>query len=374
MNPGLRKGRCLMKAALRFNLIVAGVCVALIMTAGALAQVRQEIRIPDVLGYQTLKCDLHMHTVFSDGSVWPTVRVDEAWREGLDAISITDHIEYQPHKDDVPTNYNRPHELAAGRARQMNVLLPRGAEITRDTPPGHFNAIFLSDVAPLDTEDFVEAVKRANQQGAFVFWNHQGWKGPEKGRWLEVHTTLYENKWLHGMEVCNNDDYYPDAHRWCLEKGLTMVANSDIHQPDLRTKNSADDHRTLTLVFAKERTLDGVKEALFEGRTAVWFEDQLIGRQELLGPLFDRCLRIAPPHLRSKDAVWVEMENVCDLEVKLKRTGNLGPVELVLPARSVSLVKIGTSRPAEPPELAYTATNFLIAPEQGLPVTLKIPQ
>ena len=49
------------------------------------ADVRGEIRFPDILGYKTLNCDFHMHTVFSDGSVWPTVRVDEAWREGLTA-------------------------------------------------------------------------------------------------------------------------------------------------------------------------------------------------------------------------------------------------------------------------------------------------
>ena len=28
-----------------------------------------------------------MHTVFSDGTVWPTVRVTEAWEEGLDAMA-----------------------------------------------------------------------------------------------------------------------------------------------------------------------------------------------------------------------------------------------------------------------------------------------
>ena len=56
-------------------------------------ETRHEIQFPDVPGYQTLKCDFHMHTVFSDGLVWPTVRVNEAWRTGLDAISITDHIE-----------------------------------------------------------------------------------------------------------------------------------------------------------------------------------------------------------------------------------------------------------------------------------------
>ena len=64
------------------------------------AQRRNEIQVPDLDGYTTLKCDFHMHSVFSDGLVWPTVRVDEAYRDGLDAISLTEHIEYRPHKQD----------------------------------------------------------------------------------------------------------------------------------------------------------------------------------------------------------------------------------------------------------------------------------
>ena len=55
--------------------------VALVLLNGlatASAQVRHEIHFPDLPGYQTLKCDFHTHTVFSDGAVWPTVCVDEA--------------------------------------------------------------------------------------------------------------------------------------------------------------------------------------------------------------------------------------------------------------------------------------------------------
>ncbi len=347
--------------------------LALLFLAPASAEdVRHQIHFPDVRGYQTLVCDFHTHTVFSDGQVWPPVRVEEAWRQGLDAIAITDHVEYQPHKDDVPTNHNRPYELAAGPAKVANLLLARGAEITRDTPPGHFNAIFLSDVDPLDTEDFVEAIKRANEQGAFVFWNHQGWKGPEKGRWLEVHTTLYENGWMHGMEVCNGDTYYPDAHKWCLERNLTMMGSSDVHRPDLREKSLPDDHRPMTLVFAKERTLDALKEALKEGRTAVWFEDRVIGRRQWLEPLFDGCVQVSRPHLRSKDAVWVEVNNASSADIRLQRTGPVGPGELTLPARSTRVVKIGTRTPADPLELRYTAANFLVGLEEGLPVVLQV--
>jgi hypothetical protein len=55
---------------------------------------RKTVNLPDLPGYVTLKCDFHMHSVFSDGNVWPIVRVDEALRDGLDVIAITDHIEY----------------------------------------------------------------------------------------------------------------------------------------------------------------------------------------------------------------------------------------------------------------------------------------
>lgn len=54
---------------------------------------RMEMRIPNQInGFITLKGDLHTHTYFSDGSVSPDMRVDEAWKTGLDVLAITDHI------------------------------------------------------------------------------------------------------------------------------------------------------------------------------------------------------------------------------------------------------------------------------------------
>ena len=333
-------------------------------------EVRYDCHFPNIPGYVTLECDLHMHTVFSDGLVWPTVRVDEAWRQGLDCIAITDHIEHQPHKEDVPTKHNRPHELAVESAAVHNLLLVRGAEITRDTPPGHFNAIFTTDNAPLETDDFLEVIKRANQQGAFVFWNHHGWKGRERGRWLDVHTTMYDNHWLHGMEVCNAGDYYPDAHRWCIEKNLTMLGNSDIHHPDPREKSSPEDHRTMTLVFAKERTLPAVKQALIEGRTAVWCKDQIIGKRQWLEPLFGACVEVLPSPVRHGNNVWLQIRNNCDVDIHLQRTGSVGPEHGTLLANATTWVKINVPNAADPIQLKYTVTNFLIAPDTGLPVVL----
>src|SRR5512146_2199832 len=88
--------------------------LAFALASAAQAQNRQrtELMFPNLPGLVTLRCDLHTHTVFSDGDVWPTVRVQEAWRDGLDAIAFTDHIEYLRYRQDIPVNYGRAAEVA----------------------------------------------------------------------------------------------------------------------------------------------------------------------------------------------------------------------------------------------------------------------
>ena len=69
-----------MKIIFAFLLIVL-TSMAYSQTSKSLAENRI-IDFPDIPGYKTLKCDFHQHTVFSDGSVWPSIRVQEAIRDG----------------------------------------------------------------------------------------------------------------------------------------------------------------------------------------------------------------------------------------------------------------------------------------------------
>ena len=121
-----------------------------------------------------LSMDLHIHSVFSDGNVWPTIRVEEARREGLDLIAITEHLEYQPHKEDIPNpDRNRSFFVATesiNKGEKLKVI--NGSEITREMPPGHINAVFVKDANLLLHEDSLSGIKEANKQNAFVFWNH----------------------------------------------------------------------------------------------------------------------------------------------------------------------------------------------------------
>ncbi len=344
----------------------------------AQAQRRHEIQVPNLDGYTTLKCDFHMHTVFSDGLVWPTVRVDEAYREGLDAISLTEHIEYRPHKKDIVADHNRSFEIAKKQARKLDILLIKGSEITRPMAPGHFNAIFLKDSNPLETEKYQDSFEAAKQQHAFIFWNHPGWdrQQPDSTLWWPEHTDLYQKGCMHGIEVANGASYFPEALDWCLEKKLTMMGTSDIHQPIQTDYDFArGEHRTMTFVFAKERSAEGIREALNEGRTAVWFQDQIIGQEAWLRPFFEKCIEVKEVK-RDEKGVTLTIRNLTQLPLHLTKTAHDASLvyfrHYTLQPHTLHTLRIGFTNGIKGGDLNFEVTNFLVKSNQGLNYTLKL--
>jgi 3',5'-nucleoside bisphosphate phosphatase len=318
--------------------------VFLILIQISFGQSRRVINIPDIPGYQTLKCDFHMHTVFSDGTVWPTVRVQEAWQEGLDAISITDHIEYLPHSKDIVSDHNRSFEIAEPISKEKNIILVKGAEITRSMPPGHLNALFITNANLLERDDVNDALKEARDQGAFILWNHPGWKSqqPDTTLWFDEHTDLLNQDLLHGIEVFNSSSFYPEALAWANEKKLTMFGNSDVHGP-IKISGS---HRPLTLVFAKKRTEVGIKEALFSRRTAVYYNNTIVGESAYLEPMFFASLDFKkdPIKIGNKSSSTIEIKNNSDVSYELELlqpgVGFDAPEKVTLKAHHVTSLEL----------------------------------
>ena len=269
--------------------------VILILIPQLLVSQSRKIIFPDVPGYQTLVCDLHIHTAFSDGSVWPNIRVQEAILDGVDAISLTEHIEYQPHKADIPhPDRNRSFEIAKENAKGKDLIVIHGAEITRSMPPGHGNAIFVKDVNKLIIDDPIEAYREANAQGAFVFWNHPHWprqKPDGVAELTEMHKQLISEGLLHGIEVVNEGTYSDEALTIAQENNLAVMGTSDIHGLiDWAYDIPGGGHRPVTLVFSSEKSEAGIKEGLIAGRTVAWFKNNLIGNENNLRPLLESCL------------------------------------------------------------------------------------
>ena len=357
-----------------------------LLGASGLAAERTPINIPDIMGYKTLKCDFHMHTVFSDGRVWPEIRVDEAWTEGLDVISITDHIEYQRHRDYVITNHNSSYEIAKPTAERAGILLVKGSEITRSMPPGHLNAIFLTNSAPLAGKDWREALQIAYDQGGFVFWNHPCWKAQQPdgiGRWYEEHSELFEKGILQGVEVINSGSYCPEAHKWAVEKNMTLLATSDIHPPIHAAYDIAGGtHRPYTLVFTREKSQEGIKEALEDRRTVLINGDVVIGREDFLQALFKESVEIVFPAVpvSGEGSALVQLRNNSDIVFQLEK-GNGGDElavgeTLTLSRGKTSILSVqgreGAREGRRSVPLSFTVKNMWTAPEESLQVTLDI--
>jgi histidinol phosphatase-like PHP family hydrolase len=328
---------------------------------------RQEILLPNIPGYLTLKCDFHLHTVFSDGVVWPTVRVNEAWEDGLDAIAITDHIEGHPKK--MPGQKRTQYEVTLQNALAENIILVRGGEISRSMPPGHFNALFINNVDTLDMPDYNDALREAVRQGGFIIWNHPGWRKqqPDTTKWMAEHDSIYKKGWMNGIEVFNEKEWYPEAIQWALDKNLAITGNSDVHDVYEHYYNTEKyPVRPVTLVFAKERNEASLKEAMFAKRTAALFFNMLVGKKELIGPLVRQSIQVDKPHLYQDGYAWFAIKNLTDIEftfVKTSTDNSELPARFVLPRRGTIILRVKQPQ-GQVKNYFYNLENVLTGVEQ----------
>ncbi len=329
------------------------------------------MRYPDIEGYVTLKTDLHEHTVFSDGHVWPNIRVMEALRDDLDAISLTEHLEYQPHKDDIPhPDRNRSYELAIEEAKEHDLLIIRGSEITRDAPIGHNNAVFISDANPLVASDSLTAFREARKQGAFIFWNHPAWhaQNPTGNPFMSAfQKDRVANDELHGIEVINSVDFAQESLALALEYNLTILGTSDIHGLIDWDYTEKGNHRPITLVFAKDKQLESLREALFAGRTVAVYNDLLVGREAYLKPLIKASIKITKTaYIKNTQVLEVVMENISSsdllFENQMPYTFYSSPPVFEVKAGSTYTLNIKTLEEKPEVTLALKALGAFTAP------------
>jgi hypothetical protein len=375
------------------------------------------INFPNTEKYKVIVADLHTHSVFSDGAVWPNVRVEEAVRDGIDLLAITEHLEYQPHIDDIPhPDRNRSFDIAEDIAKNKDLTVINGAEITRMFPPGHINAIFIEDANKLiyldeakiseakeilievpeesltNYEDLSwledaalaslwpvkSALIEARNQNAFTFWNHPAWSSEEfigQPMLREIHKEFFRDNLLHGIEVANGDGYSEEAFRIALEYGLTVLGTSDVHGLiDWDYPSSIGAHRPVTLILSESNSIDAIKSSLFSGKTVVWFKNNLIGLEDNILELTNSYLKAKKVEiLENSDIARVEIENVSDVRFIIQvldqssvvNESNL--IEIAPNEKTVLQIDNGIDKGS----LDVKILNAFIAPNKNLLTTLK---
>jgi predicted metal-dependent phosphoesterase TrpH len=268
-----------------------------LMEGYAKNNIRNRIVVPDIPGYKTLKCDLHMHTIYSDGQVSPTQRVLEAWHEGLDAISITDH-QPMPRYFMGTKDCNVSYDKAIGTAKSHHIILIKGVELTSKDPVGHLNFLFINDCNQympssntFSEAEAAELISKAAAEGAFITANHPGW--PDRNSELSTFTLeQIAKKYIRGIEIFNHNEFYPRAIDFVNQYDLAPIGATDAHYPTDFLYDLSNNHRDMTLVFAKDTGVMAIKEALFAGRTLAYTNNILAGKTELLKAFLQASLKI----------------------------------------------------------------------------------
>ena len=375
---------------------------------------------PDTKEYLTISTDLHTHSVFSDGHVWPNIRVAEARKDNIDVLAITEHLEYQPHIMHIPhENRNAAYIEAKRSASGTDLIVINGSEITREMPPGHINAIFVKDAnklykfdqkllpeakeliqeraqgAELPEEQMqvienyalgnlyppLEALKEAKNQGAFVFWNHPMWGSQASdgiARLDEMHKEFITKDLLHGIEIVNTGTYSEEAFNIALENNLALIGTSDVHdliEWDYDAHNN--EHRPVTLVFAKERNEASIKEALFDRRTVVVFKDRLIGKSEHLLPLLESIISISSNGYRKGTQILkIEILNNSSANMVLENLSEFNFADsddlISIPKNGKVTLQVKTLEVLNNLDLKFRILNALTAPKQNPVIAFEI--
>ena len=347
---------------------------------------RNEVILPKVNGYVVLKSDLHTHTVYSDGNVTPEYRIQEAWTDGLDVIAITDHVEYRRWEGQMVTflkgympegtkgantnlvskaadergilsDLNLPCRVAKSAATNYGITLIPGIEITRaPLTVGHYNALFIEDANTIYDPDPIQSIKNARKQGAIIMQNHPGWRRKS----LEViafEQEVYDRNLIDGVEIMNGAEFYPSVVERASQKGLFMAANTDIHSTTAREYTSVGELRDMTLILAKDNTLESVKEALMARRTLAYAYGTIAGEEHLVRDFFNACIRYEVYFENAKQRK-VRMSNPTSMTFYLNFGGN--PVQLrPFTSRNVT-VNNGK-------EVTFTVENLWVPGEKSHP-------
>ncbi|HBZ22251.1 MAG TPA: hypothetical protein DEO60_14050, partial [Bacteroidales bacterium] len=167
----------------------------------------------------------------------------------------------------------------------------------------------------------------------------------------------------------NDSEYYPLVITFCKQFNLAVMANSDNHgviSEDYREPEYSN--RPMTLVFAKERTHDALKEAMFARRTLAYFRNIIAGKEEYAKPFFYQCISVGKPYYQDDKNVFFEVTNRSDVPFYLVNGKPDSPQSITIAANGITRVVV--SKKVTFP-LVYNVKNVLIGEEEVLKVELK---
>ena len=346
---------------------------------------RTEIILPKLKGLNTYKADLHSHTIYSDADLSPRERVKEAWYDGLDILSITDHIEYRynepymlqflkgynggtpkkavnyslsrrlPTEEGILADLNLSTRLAEKEAKSLGgaLLIIPGCEISREPKAiGHYNALFTTDNNKIYDVDAMQSLRNAKKQGALITQNHPGWSRKSCDI-TEFEQKAFDENLIDGVEIMNGYWFYPKAMQRCVDYKLYMLGCSDIHIPTTVYRNN-NHFRPMTFIFAKENTLKAVRKALENRMTLAYSAGNIAGDAELLQEFFKASVSCHFLTRNKKGTSVYALTNTTSIGYKIR----IGNRVLELPAFQTITISAGVDKNGKDSDVSFYVANM----------------
>lgn len=347
-----------------------------LLPTGYVRLCRREIILPGINGYNPYKADLHIHSTLTDGVVNIKGRMEEAWSDGLDVIAATEHLSIRvvPDTEGLPTPESAKIKRSASAvkavqsatkiAENFGLLVIPGVELTGDAKTqGHFNALFTTDNSVLYDYDAMQAIRNARQQGALIMHNHPGWRHSTL-EMTKFEAAVYAEDLIDGIELMNGAYFYPRAFNTAEEHKLFMTSNTDIHATTAQQYRENGHLRNMTIIFAKECSLESIREALEAHRTICYAFGTIGGDEKLLKEFFEASIAVKKLAIdKKKKSQRVMITNTTSLPYTLRvNMGN--PVELRPLSSTIVTVKVGKP-------IQCKVLNMWCGANEHLTVTLK---
>jgi len=243
--------------------VLAAVVLIAGVALGTLSDRRPDRPARRAGGYEVLAGDFHVHAFPGDGALAPWTLRDEAARAGLDVFAVTNH------------NRTFTARFAGWLSASGDgpIVIP-GEEIT--APEYHLIAVGVRDTVPAD-EAAAAVITAVHAQGGVAIAAHPG---PAFHGYDDDGTVAA----LDGVEAAHPVEKATDQAEFTafferakrLKPRIAPIGSSDFHvSPELG--------QCRTFVFARERTGEGVIEAIRAGRTVASDQQgRLYGDPELV--------------------------------------------------------------------------------------------
>jgi len=241
----------------------------------------------DLYGRRPYRGDLHLHSTWSDGKESPDIVMASYRKAGFDFTGLTDHRKYgasvaaiEAYKDaaaDMCMCNGEEIHLPGNHVHIVNFGSRESVQAYAESDIGRFNAeveeITKTEAIPDGVSKFEYAAclwitRKIREFGGLAIFPHPHWKSNVYNVPDAMTDALFASgmfdafELLGGVDPCDNNTqaaYYNEARAKGIN--ISVVGSSDSHGQI----NTAYFNWYTTVIFAKELTIGGIREAVKSG-------------------------------------------------------------------------------------------------------------